>query len=131
VTQSVCRVFGFASLGVGLVGLFQTHFLGMHLTPVHVAIHVVSGVLALFFGYAAPHGARGFAMSFGSIYLMLGLLGFLAPNVVARLIGHRTGVTADMLLPDNLIHLLVAGFLLGAGWASEELPSGRLRRAGR
>jgi hypothetical protein len=119
----VCRIAGFALLGVGLLGFFQPHLLGMHLTPVHDVIHMVSGGLALFFGYAAPHGSKGFTITFGSIYLVLGVLGFVSPNVVARLIGHATGISADMLLPDNLIHLLLGGFLLGTGWASAEYPT--------
>lgn len=103
---------------------------GMHLTPVHDVIHMVSGGLALFFGYAGPHGARGFTITFGSIYLMLGVLGFLAPTLVARLIGHTTGISSESLLPDNLIHLLLGGFLLGTAWAAVEYPTRtRLRRA--
>jgi len=128
--QSVCRVFGFASLGLGMIGLFRNHVLGLHMTPAHGALHIVSGALALFFAYAAPQGTRGFAMTFGSVFLTLGVLGFLAPNLMARLIGHGTGLSAEALLVDNLIHLMIAGFLLGAGLAADEAPARRgLRRA--
>jgi hypothetical protein len=122
-TRTVCRIIGFALMGTGFIGFFQPHFLGMHLTPVHDVIHMVSGGLALFFGYAASQGSKGFTLTFGAIYLLLGVLGFAAPNLVARLIGHATGVNAEILLPDNLVHLLVGGFLLGTGWASAEYPT--------
>src|SRR5437870_8231111 len=95
----------------------------MHNTLVHDAIHIVSGAAALFFAAAAPQGARGFAIAFGSMYVLLGMLGFAEPDLTARLIGHVRGLGPDALLPDNLVHLLAGGFLLGTAWATAEHPA--------
>ncbi|HET9713219.1 MAG TPA: DUF4383 domain-containing protein, partial [Pyrinomonadaceae bacterium] len=47
-----------------------------HLSPVHNAIHIVSGVIALYFGFAGTlSAAKTFCLVFGVVYLALGVLG--------------------------------------------------------
>jgi len=116
---TVCRIAGFALVAAGLAGFAEPMLLGMHLTPVHNIIHIVSGALALYFGFVAPAGARGFAVAFGSIYLLLGFAGFAAPNLVAAAIGHDAMVNAGALMPDNVVHVMLGGVFLATGWASE------------
>jgi hypothetical protein len=51
--------------------------LGLHLSPAHNAVHIVSGVIALYFGFAGTlSGAKTFCLVFGVVYLALGVLGF-------------------------------------------------------
>jgi hypothetical protein len=54
-------------------------------------------------------------MVFGAIYLLLGILGFAAPNVVAMIIGHPGPVTSGELTPDNAVHLLLGIVFLAVG----------------
>ena len=105
----LCKVLGFALLLAGLAGFVSPHLLGMHLTPLHNVVHVLSGAAALYFGFANPAGARGFLLGFGSVYGLLAVLGFVAPQMFARLIGHgAAGTDARMFLVDNLVHVAVS-----------------------
>src|SRR5687768_14967648 len=113
---TVCKIAGFVLIVVGLAGFAAPGLLGMHLTPIHNVVHLATGGLALYFGFVAPRGARGFAIAFGSIYLLLGIAGFLAPQLVARVIGHDGAVDAGMLLPDNIVHVLLGAGFLVTGW---------------
>jgi hypothetical protein len=113
----ICRILGFGFLLVGLIGFAAPNFLGMHLTPIHNVIHLLSGAAALYFGFAASDAAaRSFCGIFGAVYLLLAVLGFIAPSVVASLLGH-TGMdmTAGEMTPDNVVHILLGAlFLVGA-----------------
>ena len=75
--KTVCKILGVVFLLVGVLGF--THlidFVGAHLNGAHNAVHIVSGVIALYFGFAGSlSGAKGFALLFGVVYLALGLLG--------------------------------------------------------
>ena len=78
--KSVCKLLGVVLLLVGLLGF--THLLdplGAHVGPEHAThnlVHIVSGILALYFGFAGSlSGARGFCLAFGAIYLLLGIAG--------------------------------------------------------
>ena len=50
--------------------------LGAHLSPIHNGIHIVSGIIALYLGFAGSYSsAKTFALVFGVVYLALGVLG--------------------------------------------------------
>jgi hypothetical protein len=116
--RTLCRVLGFVLLLAGAAGFAEPHLLGLHLTPIHNVIHVLSGLGLLYVGFAASlEAARGSSLVFGSVYFALGLLGFVAPGVVSTLLGHAPGLDARSLLPDNLLHLLLGGAFLLAGLA--------------
>ena len=75
--KTVCKLLGVVLLLVGILG-FTTVLapLGAHLSPIHNCIHIVSGVLALYFGFAGSlAGAKSFCTIFGLIYLLLGIVG--------------------------------------------------------
>ena len=117
-TTKLCQILGAVLLAVGVMGFAKPDLLGMHLTPMHNVVHLASGALALYFGTAAPHGARAFCAIFGTIYLLLGVAGIVAPDAVARLIGHAPLDDARALMPDNLVHLLLGGVLVFAALAT-------------
>jgi hypothetical protein len=126
-TRTFCKILGFVLLIVGIAGFAMPNLLGMHLTPVHNVIHLLSAALALYFGYAASlDAARTFCWAFGAVYLLLGVLGFVAPSVVAGLLGHTMDMSAGSLTPDNIVHLLLGALFLVA--AVRAVPTPRTRR---
>lgn len=114
--KTLCKVAGFLFLIVGLAGFAQPNLMGFHLTPIHNIIHILTGAIALYMGFAATYdAARTFCLIFGVVYLLLGILGFVAPDVVAGVIGHPTPVPAGALTPDNAFHLVVGILFLAVG----------------
>lgn len=111
--KTVCKLLGIVLLIVGLLGF--THILdalGAHVGPAyasHNLVHIISGVLALYFGFAGSYsGAKGFCIIFGVVYLLLGVFGLVKGTIdIAALkltLGHV----------DHLIHVVVGvGFLAG------------------
>src|SRR5215207_5549211 len=74
--KTVCKILGVVFLLVGVIGFAAPNLLGAHLTPAHNAVHIVSGVIALYFGFAGTlSGAKIFSLAFGVVYLGLGILG--------------------------------------------------------
>ena len=114
--KTLCKIAGFIFLIVGLAGFAQPNLMGFHLTPIHNIIHILTGAIALYMGFAATYdAARTFCLIFGVVYLLLGILGFVAPDVVAGVIGHPTPVPAGALTPDNAFHLVVGILFLAVG----------------
>ena len=110
--KTVAKIMGVVLLLVGILGF--THVLdalGAHIGPAHTAhnlVHVVTGVLALYFGFAGTlGGAKTFCTVFGLVYLLLGIVGLamgdlhLGPLVLGKV--------------DHGIHLLVGALFLGGG----------------
>lgn len=74
--KTVCKVLGVVFLLVGVCGFAAPGLLGAHFTPAHNLVHIVSGIIALYFGFAGTlSGAKTFALVFGVVYLALGVLG--------------------------------------------------------
>lgn len=100
---------GLVLLLVGVLGF--THVLdslGAHLSPAHNLVHILTGVIALYFGFAGSlSGAKGFCIIFGLIYLLLGILGLamgelhLGPLMLGKV--------------DHGIHLIVGAIFLAGG----------------
>jgi hypothetical protein len=118
--RTTCRILGVAFLIAGLVGFVQPHFLGFHLTTIHNVIHLATAAVALYLGFAGTlTAARTFSLTFGAVYALLGVLGFLAPGLVATILGHSEALTARDLMPDNLFHIVAGGAFLLSGMKSE------------
>jgi uncharacterized membrane protein len=116
--KTVCKLLGLVLLIVGILGF--THILdplGAHVGPAHPThnlVHIVSGVLALYFGVAgSASGAKRFCVVFGVIYLALGVIGLMKGNLnipqLKLVLGHT----------DHLIHLVLGVGFLGGGLFSK------------
>ena len=111
--KTVCKILGVVFLLVGLLGFVSPNLLGAHLNAAHNVVHIVSGALALYFGFAGTlAGAKTFSLVFGVVYLGLGVLGM------------AMGTGADrmwMLGPlhfgqvDHGIHILLGVVFLAGG----------------
>jgi hypothetical protein len=115
--KTVCKLVGVVLLLVGLCGF--THlldFLGASVGPTHVthnAVHIVSGVLALYFGFAgSASSAKGFCLVFGIVYMALGVIGLAKGNIDIAVIKLMLGKV------DHLIHILVGVLFLAGGLLS-------------
>jgi hypothetical protein len=114
--NTVCKILGVVLLLVGLLGFAVPNLLGMHLTPIHNFIHLLTAAIALYLGFAGSvDAARTFCLAFGAVYLLLGVLGFVAPGAVASLLGHPGPMDAGELAPDNVVHLLLGIVFLLVG----------------
>ena len=111
--KTVCKVMGVVFLLVGLVGFVSPTLLNAHLTPAHNAVHIVSGVIALYFGFAGSlSGAKIFCLVFGVVYLALGILGMAlgAPEDRMWMVGPLHLGQAD-----HGIHVLLGIIFLAGG----------------
>ena len=50
--KTICKILGVVFLLVGVAGFAAPTLLGAHLTPPHNVVHILSGVAALYFGFA-------------------------------------------------------------------------------
>ncbi|HEV7746206.1 MAG TPA: DUF4383 domain-containing protein [Pyrinomonadaceae bacterium] len=107
--KTIAKLLGVILLLVGILGF--THLLdplGAHLSPVHNLIHIVSGVIALYFGLAGSlGGAKGFCTIFGLVYLLLGIVGLAKGDLmIGPLMLGKV---------DHGIHLIVGALFLAGG----------------
>ena len=113
--KTVCKILGVVFLVVGICGFFAPHLLGAHLTPTHNLVHLVSGAVALYFGFAGSlSGAKTFCLIFGIVYLALGFLGMFVFGVGADKMWNVLGVL-ELGKVDHLIHILLGVIFLGGG----------------
>jgi hypothetical protein len=110
----VLIVFGLAGLAMGeqhLAGLVNVH-LGTDL------LHLVTGVLlaGVGFGSRSARLARQAVGGMGLVYVMVGVLGFLAPTLSGL-------VPAGFTFADNLLHLAIGGLALTAVWLASRLAA--------
>lgn len=111
--KTICKVLGVVFLLVGVVGFAAPNLLGAHLTPPQNVVHIVSGVIALYFGFAGTlSGAKAFSLVFGIVYLALGILGLalgVAPNRMWTVGPLEFGTS------DHAIHILLGVVFLAGG----------------
>jgi Domain of unknown function (DUF4383) len=113
--KTLCKILGIVLAVVGIAGFLKHDLLGAHLTTIHNIVHLLTAAIALYFGYyGSDAAARSFCQVFGVIYLLLGIVGFIAPNAVAAIIQSHNATGGENLTPDNIVHLLLgAVFLIG------------------
>lgn len=118
--KTVCKILGVVFLLVGIAGFASPHLLGAHLSPVHNIIHIVSGALALYFGFAGSlSAAKTFCLVFGIVYLALGILGLTMgkPDVIMGVQESRAFSLGPLVLgtADHGIHILLGAIFLAGG----------------
>ena len=101
----VCKILGVVFVLVGIAGFVMPGFLGTHLSLAHNLVHIISGIIALYFGFAgSASAARGFCIVFGLVYLLLGVVGFV--------LGHPGASTiAGMMMEDSKLWKVIPGTL--------------------
>ena len=111
--KTVCKILGVVFLLVGVLGFVSPTLLGMHLTLPHNVVHLVSGAIALYLGFAGTlSAAKIFCLVFGVVYLALGILGLAMGTGAERLweVGPLMFGQAD-----HGVHILLGVIFLAGG----------------
>jgi hypothetical protein len=112
--KTVCKILGVVLLLVGVIGFAAPHLLGAHLTPAHNGVHIVSGLIALYFGFAGTlSGAKAFSLVFGVVYLALGILGMALGGPPDRM--WNVAGLLELGQADHGIHILLGVIFLAGG----------------
>ena len=111
--KTVCKILGVVFVLVGVCGFVAPRLLGAHLTPAHNVVHIVSGIIALYFGFAGTlSAAKIFALVFGVVYLALGILGMALGMGQEKM--WMVG-PLDLGQSDHGIHILLGVVFLAGG----------------
>ena len=112
--KTVCKILGVVFVIVGIAGFISHDLLGAHLNLAHNVVHIVSGALALYFGFAGSAGAaRGFCLLFGLVYLLLGVVGWFMGTGPEHMFNVSTLLMLGKM--DHIIHILLGVIFLAGG----------------
>ncbi len=127
--KTICKILGVVFLLVGLIGFAKPDLMGTHLSLLHNIVHIASGAIALYLGFAGTlSAARMFCIIFGLVYLLLGVLGFVLGSPGSSAMAGMTGMGSDpnlwKLIPgqlelgrnDHILHVLLGIVFLIAGF---------------
>jgi hypothetical protein len=110
---TVCKLLGVVLVLVGIAGFFAPGLLGAHLDKYHNCVHIVSGIIALYFGFAGSYsGAKTFCLIFGVVYLGLGILGLTMGTGAERMFAVGPLHLGTI---DHGIHVLLGVIFLAGG----------------
>ena len=131
--QIYSLVFGATLLLAGIIGFFVDASFGdlgsnvqgdelifFEVNGWHNLVHIASGALGLALAGSRP-GARGFALGFGAVYLLVAVWGLIVGDQVLFGLIPINGA-------DNVLHLLIALAGLAAGFASPDDSAVRTNR---
>jgi hypothetical protein len=129
--KTICKILGVVFILVGIVGFLASGLMGFHLNLAHNLIHLVSGALALYFGFSATlSAARLFCIVFGAVYGLLGIAGFLlggSGQHTVDVAAHGSDSSLFAVLPgslelasvDHIFHLLLAAVFIIGGFLTK------------
>ena len=106
---------------VGVLGFVSgPMFLVFGINPLHNLVHLASGILGLLAaGVSGGRWASLYARAFGIIYVVVAIIGFVAPRLMASLLSIN--------MPDNWLHLVLGLVLSVVGFG---MPASVARRSG-
>ena len=133
--KTIAKILGVVFILVGILGFLAPGMLGMHLSLAHNLVHLISGALALYFGFAGTLAvARLFCIVFGVVYALLGVAGFLLGSSRAHVVAgvpatHHGAMDSSLLavlpgalelaLMDHLVHILLGLVFLVGGFLTK------------
>ncbi len=114
IVRQYARVVGIVVIVVGVLGLLlgSERLLGLfNIDLLEDIVHLVTGGLMAYVGFALRDNtlARNLVGGLGAVYLLIGVLGFIVPNLFGLL---PTGYN----LADNLLHLALGFLGIFVGW---------------
>jgi hypothetical protein len=118
--KTIAKLLGVVFILVGLIGFAAPNLLGTHLNLTHNLVHLISGAVALYFGFAAPlSAARLFCIVFGIVYGLLGVAGFLLGKGEDRMFEALTPLGLHLGTMDHLVHILLGAVFLVGGFLTK------------
>lgn len=115
--KTVCKILGVVFILVGLIGFVSPGFLGTHLSLTHNLVHLISGAVALYFGFSATlSAARLFCIVFGVVYGLLGICGFLLGGEPDRMWELFAPIGLHLGTMDHVVHILLGVVFLAGGF---------------
>ncbi len=114
IVRQYARVIGVVVTVVGVLGLLlgSERLLGLfNIDLAEDIVHLATGALMVYVGFALRDNtlARNLVGGLGVVYLLVGILGFVVPNLFGLL---PTGYNAA----DNLLHLALGFLGIAVGW---------------
>ena len=118
--KTIAKLLGVVFVLVGLCGFVMPNLLGTHLNLTHNLVHLISGALALYFGFAATlSAARLFCIVFGIVYALLGVAGFLLGTGEDRMFEALASLGLHLGTMDHLVHILLGVVFLIGGFLTK------------
>ena len=115
--KTVATLVGVVFIAVGIVGFFSPNLLGAHLGKLHNGVHLVTGVVSLYFGTKGSlASARQFCIIFGLVYGLLGVVGYFVgtgPDHMLELPKLMLGTR------DHIIHIVIGVLYLIGGFTTK------------
>jgi uncharacterized protein DUF4383 len=111
IAKTICQILGVLFFVTGL-GAF---IFGEDADWYHNLLHFVTGLIALYFGFAGlPSAAKGFCLAFGVGYLSFGILGIaMGDPAMNRL--WEVGSILRLSLGDHIFHIVLGTIILAGG----------------
>ena len=113
-------IFGIVFILVGLLAFIPNPIIGeshdalFHADLLHTSVHIISGLLFLIVGFAAPAYAPIFLKVFGAVYFLLGILGLINIGAGTDGMGQVLGFL-HVNGPDNILHIVLGVAIFIAG----------------
>ncbi len=106
-------VLGFTvTSGVGFASREGNTLLGFEVNPLHNIVHLLVGAVLLLGATRGVAAARSANIAIGGTYLVVGLIGLFILDSSANILALNSA--------DNVLHLVSAAVLLGAGLAADK-----------
>lgn len=114
--RTIAMLFGYVFLAVGVLGfILNPTLIVFGVNGLHNVVHLASGAVLLAGAYmAGGRNARTVNTVFGAVYLLVALLGFVAPGLTAALLASDADAFP---YADAILHALLGVALVGAGLA--------------
>ena len=116
--RTAALAIGIIFIVVGLLGFIDNPIVGssekamFHADTVHNMVHIISGLLFVLVGMAAPASASTVMIIFGIVYLLIGIVGItsVGENGMAKILGFLHVNAAD-----NYLHIALGIVIALAG----------------
>jgi len=115
--KTFSQIVGVVLVVVGILGFLMggTELLGLHFSATHNLVHIISGAVLAYLGFNGSESSQRLgAQIFGAVYGLVTLLGLFGVGG-----GNPFGLALHLNTSYNIIHLVIAGWGLYAGFAKK------------